>query len=272
MICGIRVLFRYNETKYHMMWWHMMTSSNGTFHALLALCARNPPVRGEFLAQRPVARSFDVFFDLRPNKRLSKHSWGWWFETLSRSLWRHCDDRYTFYFLPVTASQIVSNVYLLLVWTSCWTNRWVAEGIRRHDAQCNEQRLQSVYIQLSETVVFTIWVLFNIILILFTLNVRYYLYCLQCNSRYKFCCMRIWFSVPATPVYTISDTFHLFPARYWPFRLHSSDVVMSAMASQIIGVSSACSTVCSGAEARKHHWSLWWKSTGDRWIPLTKDQ
>ena len=24
------------------------------------------------------------------NKRLSKQSWGWWFETPSRSLWRHC--------------------------------------------------------------------------------------------------------------------------------------------------------------------------------------
>ena len=41
--------------------------------------------------QRPLARSFDVFFDLRPNKRLSKQSRGWWFETASRSLWRHCN-------------------------------------------------------------------------------------------------------------------------------------------------------------------------------------
>ena len=39
--------------------------------------------------QRPVTRSFDVFFDLRLNRRLSKQSWGWWFETLSWSLWRH---------------------------------------------------------------------------------------------------------------------------------------------------------------------------------------
>ena len=30
-------------------------------------------------------------FDQRLNKRLSKQSWGWWFETLSRSLWRHCN-------------------------------------------------------------------------------------------------------------------------------------------------------------------------------------
>ena len=45
---------------------------------------------GEFTTQRPVTRSFDVFFDLRLNKRLSKQPWGWWFETLSWSLWRHC--------------------------------------------------------------------------------------------------------------------------------------------------------------------------------------
>ena len=50
----------------------------------------NSPVTGEFPAQRPVSRSFDVFFDLRLNKRLSKHSWGWWFETLSCPLWRQC--------------------------------------------------------------------------------------------------------------------------------------------------------------------------------------
>ena len=35
-----------------------------TFSALLAICARNSPVPGEFPAQRPVTRSFDVFFDL----------------------------------------------------------------------------------------------------------------------------------------------------------------------------------------------------------------
>ena len=60
-----------------------------TFSALLALCAGNSPVSGEFPAQRPMTRSFDVFFDLRPDKQLSKQSWGWWFETLSHSLWRH---------------------------------------------------------------------------------------------------------------------------------------------------------------------------------------
>ena len=62
-----------------------------TVSALLAICAGNSLVPGEFPAQRPVARSFDVFFVLRLNKRLSKQSWGWWFRTLSCPLWRHCN-------------------------------------------------------------------------------------------------------------------------------------------------------------------------------------
>ena len=57
-----------------------------TFTALLAICAGNSQVTGEFPAQSPVTQSFDVFFDLHQNKRLSKKSWGWWFETPSRPL------------------------------------------------------------------------------------------------------------------------------------------------------------------------------------------
>ena len=45
-----------------------------TFSALLAICAGNSPVTGEYHAQMPVTRSFDVFFDLRLNKRLSKRA------------------------------------------------------------------------------------------------------------------------------------------------------------------------------------------------------
>ena len=36
--------------------------------------------------------SFDIFFDLCLNKRLSKQSWAWWFETPTPSLWRHCNE------------------------------------------------------------------------------------------------------------------------------------------------------------------------------------
>ena len=54
----------------------------------------NSRLTGEFASQRPVTRSFDVFFDLRLNKRLSKQSWRRSFETPSRSLWRHCNAEY----------------------------------------------------------------------------------------------------------------------------------------------------------------------------------
>ena len=64
---------------YVLTWWrHQME----TFSALLANCAGNSPVTGEFPAQRPVTRSFDIFIDLRLNTRLSKQSWSRWFETL----------------------------------------------------------------------------------------------------------------------------------------------------------------------------------------------
>ena len=64
-------------------WRHQME----TFFALLVICAGNSLVPGEFPTQRPVTRSFDVFFDLRLDKRLSKQPWGWWF----RRYRAHCD-------------------------------------------------------------------------------------------------------------------------------------------------------------------------------------
>ena len=94
-------------------WWrHQMETSS----ALLALCAGNSPVPGEFPTQRPVTRGFDVFFDLRPNKRLSKQSWGWWFETLSCSLWRHCNEN--------------QKQYQWFVWVGdmCYIDRRVNQG------------------------------------------------------------------------------------------------------------------------------------------------
>ena len=73
-------------------WEHMMKPSNGNISALLALRAENSPVTDEFPSQRPVTRSFNVFVDLHLNKRLGKQSRGWWFETPSRSLWRHSNE------------------------------------------------------------------------------------------------------------------------------------------------------------------------------------
>ena len=77
----------------------MMTSSNGnTFRATGPLCGE---FTGEFPSQRPVTRSVNVFFGLCLNKRLSKQSYGWWFDTPLRPLWRHCNARLTTSDMPV---------------------------------------------------------------------------------------------------------------------------------------------------------------------------
>ena len=83
---AMKLLTYYYHSWKRFAWWrHQME----TFSALLAICAGNSLVLGEFPTQRPVTRSFDVFIDLRLNKRLSKQPWGWWFESLSCPLWRH---------------------------------------------------------------------------------------------------------------------------------------------------------------------------------------
>ena len=52
-----------------------MTSSNGNIFRVTGPLCGEFTGPGEFPAQRPVTRSFDVFFELRPNKRLSKQPW-----------------------------------------------------------------------------------------------------------------------------------------------------------------------------------------------------
>ena len=103
-------------------WWrHQME----TISALLAICAGNSPVTDEFPVQKSVTRSFDVFFDLRLNKRLSKQSWGWWFETLSRPLWRHCNVlRICMIFLAYNkrcASHRLDDIVIYSLWYSAQT-------------------------------------------------------------------------------------------------------------------------------------------------------
>ena len=92
--------------------WLIMTSSNGTFSPLVFPCEGKSLVTREFPAQRQVKRSFDVFFNLRMNKQLSKQSWGWWFETPSCSLWRHC---------IVFQEQLISRKCVLLPDHDCMT-------------------------------------------------------------------------------------------------------------------------------------------------------
>ena len=71
-----------------------------TFPALLALCAGNWPITGEFPAQRPVTRSFDVFFDLHLNRWVHNRDAG--------DLTRHC----TYY--DVTVMKLVASSKVLI--------------------------------------------------------------------------------------------------------------------------------------------------------------
>ena len=70
-------------------WWPYQMD---IFFVLLALCEGNPLVTSGFPSQRPVSRSFDVFFHLHLNKQLSKQSKCWWFVTPCHSLWCHCNN------------------------------------------------------------------------------------------------------------------------------------------------------------------------------------
>ena len=80
------------NTPYRFDMWQWWRHQMETFSALMPICAGNSPVTGEFPTERPGTRIFDIFFDQRLNKRLSKQCWGSWFETPSRPLWRHCND------------------------------------------------------------------------------------------------------------------------------------------------------------------------------------
>ena len=101
--------WQHKEAGHQQAWYRpsMMTLSNGTIFRVTG------PLCGEFTglrwipAQRPVMRSFDVFFDLRVNKQLSKQSWGWWFKTLSCSLLRHRNVAWTI----LSPTQKTANTY-----------------------------------------------------------------------------------------------------------------------------------------------------------------
>ena len=106
-------------------WWrHQMK----TFSALLAICAGNSPGTGEFPTQRPVTRSFDVYFDLRPNKRLSKQWWGWWLEMPSHPLWHHRNV-----FLKYI-SYCWLSYFIITIWWSSWY-QWCRRFDRLHQIQ-----------------------------------------------------------------------------------------------------------------------------------------
>ena len=99
--------------------WFMMTSWNGKIFRVTGHLCGEFTGPGEIPAQRPVTRSFDVFLDLSLNKRLSKQSPGWWFETQSRPLWRQCNVLISSWsrLCPILWSQVLSRE-----WRCSWSS------------------------------------------------------------------------------------------------------------------------------------------------------
>ena len=81
------------------------------FSALLALCVGNSPVPGEFPAERPVTRSFDVFFDTCRNKPLRNNREAGDFR-------RHC-AHYDVNVMSVLAVSTVGLAPLYKYWGIC---------------------------------------------------------------------------------------------------------------------------------------------------------
>ena len=96
--------------------------------------------------QRPVTRSFDVFFYLRLNNRFSKQSRRRWFETPSRSLWRYCNTE-----IQISERKTLE---LLNIWntTLCWnTRKWTrTTKLRKKCKMVLKRSTNPVIIKLSE--------------------------------------------------------------------------------------------------------------------------
>ena len=101
-----------HKQKHQLQWWmvvcNMMTSSTGNIFSVSGpLWIRRSLVNSLTKAS---AQSFDVSYDLRLNKRLSKLSSGWWFEMPLCSSLRHCNEVYHIYFGVVLQDLQLVNV------------------------------------------------------------------------------------------------------------------------------------------------------------------
>ena len=288
-------------------WHHQME----TFSALLALCAGNSPVTGEFPAQRPLTRSFDVFFDPRLNKRLSKQSSGWWFETPSRPLWRHCDvlwfvtDQFHLYpsrLLHVHRGRLTiaqASVKQPWIWNHDMTAIKQNTILRcAFSRGCTVRPLRILYDWIYH-------VILKILINYVETNICWCLINVNDTQGQSYKLPKIWCrrwdggrhgSLPCRPdvrqrvphlaIHGPEECEHGEGSRAssqykdrLPWEMdshykHYSYVIMSAMASQITSLTIVYSTVYSGADQRKHQRSasLAFVRGIHRWIPRTKGQ
>ena len=96
----------------------MMTSSNGNIIHVAGL------LWGEFTGHRwiPLTKASDTelwcFLWSAPlNRRLSKQSWGWWFEMPLHSLWRHCNGHIITWFDRIQYHRLHRNE--MCNWSHC---------------------------------------------------------------------------------------------------------------------------------------------------------
>ena len=122
---------------------YMVTSSNGNiFRVTDLLC-------GEFPSQKPVTRSFDIYFDLHLNQQISKQWISWWFDSPSRSLWRDCNVFHMMHIIICVTKSYMQEICLkhYFQWTmSCtswklksnipWRHRTCDDNIYRYHQQC----------------------------------------------------------------------------------------------------------------------------------------
>ena len=113
---------------------------------------------GEFPLQKATTRSFDVFFDLRLNRRVNKQSCGQWFDTPLRSLWRQCNDSSIFSGLVSYLSKMFSLFQVshdVHIWwlsaqlscnDTCLTWMWF-KGFDRYFCQSKELRNRNIWTQ-----------------------------------------------------------------------------------------------------------------------------
>ena len=110
-----------------------------------------PPPQHTHTKKRPVTVRFGVLFHLHLNIQLSKQSWGWWFETPSCPLWRHCDESYAINTCSglvhgTSGSKQINMVnqkdqwrgalmfHIICAWTNNWANNREADDLRCHRA------------------------------------------------------------------------------------------------------------------------------------------
>ena len=102
----------------------MMTSSNGSIFRVTGSLGGEFVVTGEFPSQKPVTRSFDVFFDLHLNKRLRKQSRRRWFEGVVRFPFDGLAHNAGFHFTTsqIDFSKIVYS-FTIVNWETFWA-KW----------------------------------------------------------------------------------------------------------------------------------------------------